>query len=64
MVIPGNFELIEELEKLVNVNFAVRVVGVDEGEQLAEEVQGFGFGQPLVGVSVQLKRGLKRQCTQ
>jgi len=43
-VIPGNFELIEELEKLVNVNFAVRVVGVDEGEQLAEEVQGFGFG--------------------
>merc|ERR1719458_587160 len=44
LVIPGNFELIEELENLVNVNFVVGVVGVDEGEQLAQEVQGFGFG--------------------
>ena len=58
LVIPGNFEHIKELENLVSINFAVGVLGVDEGEQLAEEVQGFCFGQPLVGVSVQLKRNI------
>ena len=55
LLIPGNFEHIKELENLVSTNLAVGVLGVDDGEQLAEEIQGFCFGQPLVGVSVQLK---------
>ena len=54
LVIPGNLEPIEEFKNLVDVNLAVRV-GVDQGEQLADEVQGFGLGQPFVGVSVQLR---------
>merc|ERR1719397_863347 len=44
---------IQEFKNLVDVNLAVRV-RVDQGEQLADEVQGFGLGQPLVGVPVQL----------
>ena len=54
LVIPGNLKPIEEFKNLVDVNLAVRV-RVDQGEQLADEVQGFGLGQPLVGVSVQLR---------
>ena len=73
---PGNFEHLQELENLVGVNLAIRVgvillvfvdhcvivrVVVDHGEQFADEVQGFGFSQPLVFVSVQL-RWRKKTC--
>ena len=61
LMIPGNLEHFQESKNLVDVNLAVsvfvivRVVVVDHGEQLAEEVQGFSWGQPLVFVSVQLR---------
>ena len=75
---PGNFEHLQELENLVGVNLAIRVgvillvfvdhcvivrVVVDHGEQFADEVQGFGFSQPLVFVSVQLRKKTFRKMS-
>ena len=67
-MIPGNFEHLQELENLVGVNLAIRVgvillVFVDHGEQFADEVQGFGFSQPLVFVSVQLRKKTFRKMS-
>ena len=75
-MIPGNFEHLQEFENLVGVNLAIRdgvillifvdhcvIVRVvdDQGEQFADEVQGFGLSQTLVFVSVQL-RWRKKTC--
>ena len=77
-MIPGNFEHLQELENLVGVNLAIRVgvillvfvdhcvivrVVVDQGEQFADEVQGFGLSQPLVFVSVQLRKKTFRKMS-
>ena len=65
---PGNFEHLQELENLVGVNLAIGVgvillVVVDHCEQFADEVQGFGLSQPLVFVSVQLRKKTFRKMS-
>ena len=60
-VVPGDLErvsgLVEELENLVGVNFAIstRPLAVDQSEEPGHEVQCFRFGQSFISVSVHLK---------